>query len=70
MKCPKCQSENPDTQKFCGQCGAKLEKVCPQCGSDNPPQYGFCGECGHSLTSESAQSPPQDLSFDEKLEKT
>jgi class 3 adenylate cyclase/tetratricopeptide (TPR) repeat protein len=50
MKCPKCQAENPDTQKFCGQCGAKLEKVCPNCGEGNPPEYGFCGECGHNLT--------------------
>ena len=27
MKCPKCQHENPNAQKFCGECGAKLEKV-------------------------------------------
>jgi len=24
MKCPKCQTENPDTLKFCGECGAQL----------------------------------------------
>jgi serine/threonine-protein kinase len=24
MKCPKCKSDNPDTQQFCGNCGAKL----------------------------------------------
>jgi len=24
MKCPKCQSENPDTQKFCGECATPL----------------------------------------------
>jgi serine/threonine protein kinase/Tol biopolymer transport system component len=24
MKCPKCQSDNPDTQSFCGDCGTKL----------------------------------------------
>jgi hypothetical protein len=24
MKCPKCQTENPDTVKFCGECGAKI----------------------------------------------
>ena len=23
-KCPKCHSENPDTQSFCGTCGTKL----------------------------------------------
>ncbi|MBW2183353.1 MAG: zinc-ribbon domain-containing protein [Deltaproteobacteria bacterium] len=24
MKCPKCQTENPDTQSFCGDCGTNL----------------------------------------------
>jgi rRNA maturation endonuclease Nob1 len=25
MKCPKCQSENPEGYKFCGECGGKLK---------------------------------------------
>ena len=25
MKCPKCQAENPETVKFCGECGTPLE---------------------------------------------
>jgi serine/threonine-protein kinase len=24
MKCPKCHSGNPDTQKFCGECATQL----------------------------------------------
>jgi class 3 adenylate cyclase/tetratricopeptide (TPR) repeat protein len=68
MKCPKCQHENPDTQKFCGECGAKLEKACPNCGESNPPQYKFCGECGYNLTVPS-EPTPKDLSFEEKLDK-
>jgi len=24
MKCPKCQADNPDTQKFCGECATPL----------------------------------------------
>ena len=24
MKCPKCQADNPDTQRFCGECGTQL----------------------------------------------
>jgi len=24
MKCPKCQSENPEGAKFCNECGKKL----------------------------------------------
>ena len=52
MQCPKCQLENPDTQKFCGECGAKLEIICPKCGSHNPSKNKFCGECGHNLVAE------------------
>ncbi len=55
MKCPNCQTENPDTQKFCGECGTRLELVCPQCGSANPPQYKFCGECGQQLNGVAGQ---------------
>jgi class 3 adenylate cyclase/tetratricopeptide (TPR) repeat protein len=68
MQCPECQTENPDTQKFCGECGAKLEKFCSGCGAKNPPQYKFCGECGHNLSLPSKPTP-KDLSFDEKLDK-
>ena len=68
MKCPQCHFENPDTQQFCGECGAKLEKICPTCGGKNPPQYKFCGECGHNLTIPSEPSP-KGLSFNEKLDK-
>jgi predicted amidophosphoribosyltransferase len=24
IKCSKCQSDNPDTQRFCGECGTQL----------------------------------------------
>jgi len=27
MKCPKCHFENPDTQRFCGECGTQLISV-------------------------------------------
>jgi hypothetical protein len=29
MKCPKCQTENPEGMKFYGNCGDKLERACP-----------------------------------------
>lgn len=68
MKCPKCQFENPERVKFCGECGSKLEIICPQCNSSNPPQFKFCGECGHEL-SLPAKPVPKELSSDEKLQK-
>jgi len=61
MKCPKCQVENAEGLKFCGECGAKLERVCPKCNSPNPSQFKFCGECGQEL-GEGAQKekiPPE-----------
>ena len=68
MKCPKCQAENPETRKFCRECGAKLVQACPNCGCENLPGDKFCGECGHSLAL--PQEPiPQALSFEEKLDK-
>ena len=69
MKCPKCQFDSPESAKFCGECGAKLEISCPQCGKGNSPGGKFCFNCGHNLSVLSA-SPPKDLSFDEKIAKT
>jgi len=68
MKCPQCQTENPDTKKFCRECGAKLSLACPKCESEVLPGDRFCGECGHNLTIP-PEPPPKDLSFDEKIDK-
>ena len=68
MKCPKCQYDNPEGTKFCGECGTKLERICPSCNLPNPPQFKFCGECGHNLTLPH-ESAPKELSFEEKIEK-
>jgi len=68
MKCPKCQFENPEGIKFCGECGAKLERLCPSCNLSSPPNFKFCGECGHKLDVP-VETSAKDLSFDEKLNK-
>jgi len=68
MKCSKCQAENPETRKFCRECGAKLSLPCPQCGCENNPGDRFCGECGHDLAVP-ATPPLKAISFEEKLEK-
>jgi class 3 adenylate cyclase/tetratricopeptide (TPR) repeat protein len=64
VKCPKCQTENPETKKFCRKCGAKLSCVCPHCGAECLPGDEFCGECGYDLskrpeTSQVDYSSPQ-----------
>ena len=49
MKCPKCQFENREGAKFCGNCRAELSQVCPHCKSKNSPDNQFCDECGQEL---------------------
>jgi class 3 adenylate cyclase/tetratricopeptide (TPR) repeat protein/ribosomal protein L40E len=68
MKCLKCHFQNPEGMVFCGECGAKLEKICSKCSFSNPPQFKFCGKCGHDLNLHIEPSP-RELSFDEKLHK-
>jgi class 3 adenylate cyclase/tetratricopeptide (TPR) repeat protein len=68
MKCPKCQFDNPEDMKFCGECGAKIERICDKCGFANPPTFKFCGKCGQNLI-DTSELAPKGLSFDEKLEK-
>ncbi len=51
--CPKCNFQNPQTAKFCGNCGAPLQAVggvnCPKCGTLNPAGAKFCSNCGNPL---------------------
>jgi class 3 adenylate cyclase/tetratricopeptide (TPR) repeat protein len=68
MNCPKCQFENTEEAKFCGECGAKLVRICPNCNSPNPPRFKFCSECGFQLKTQPATAP-KELSFDEKIAK-
>ncbi len=49
MRCPSCNSDNPENTKFCGSCGRPRTKRCDKCGAENPPQFKFCGECGAAL---------------------
>jgi tetratricopeptide (TPR) repeat protein len=60
MKCPKCQADNADGVKFCGECGQPLrpELICPSCGHKNPSNVKFCHECGHSLVTPAPETPP------------
>jgi predicted amidophosphoribosyltransferase len=34
MKCPRCQSDNPENKKFCRECAARLVLTCPKCGAE------------------------------------
>lgn len=47
--CPSCGSRVPVGQKFCGECGTKMEKKCSSCGAIWDVSQKFCGECGTKL---------------------
>jgi class 3 adenylate cyclase/tetratricopeptide (TPR) repeat protein len=68
MECPKCKFDNPDSVKFCGNCGNRIEKVCSKCGAANPLQFKFCGECGHDISCTS-QTTSSALTIDQMLSK-
>ena len=54
MKCPHCQTDNPEEATFCIQCGSRVAEStppnCPECGTELPAGAKFCFKCGHSLT--------------------
>jgi len=53
--CPKCNFQNPQTAKFCSNCGTPLQAAggvnCPKCGTLNPAGAKFCLNCGSPLQS-------------------
>jgi len=47
--CPKCGTANPQSNKFCASCGAKMVVAtvpCPKCKAQVPEGTKFCPECG------------------------
>ncbi len=63
MRCSKCDFENPDGMKFCGQCTAPLALVCPKCHFENPPGFKFCGQCTAALGPATAKPEPSRTSL-------
>src|SRR3954471_21977714 len=56
MQCPRCQADNREGRRFCGECGAALALVCPGCSFSNDGGEKFCGGCGVSLGATPAPS--------------
>ena len=55
MKCPKCRLENPETSKFCADCGTQLL----QTQKPTPPESGFAAP--KSAPTETLQAPIKEL---------
>jgi membrane protease subunit (stomatin/prohibitin family) len=57
--CPKCGFQNPQTSKFCNNCGTPIQQPgqaqaaatvnCPKCGTANLPTAKFCVNCGNPM---------------------
>jgi class 3 adenylate cyclase/tetratricopeptide (TPR) repeat protein len=56
MRCSKCEAENPDGAKFCGECASPFTRRCPSCDSENSPIAKFCIECAKPLESAGGKS--------------
>jgi hypothetical protein len=54
MRCTSCGSENPDSKRFCGDCGSPFGNRCERCGVENPVGKKFCGDCGADLSQPTA----------------
>ena len=59
MKCPKCQTENPETKQFCGDCGTRIRGHVP-----DSPESGTCPQNSkdiHPELTETLQTPVHEL---------
>ena len=67
MKCPSCGVENPEGQRFCGECGASMSEpplrragvlICPNCGFANPEGRRYCTDCGSMIPRTATTAAP------------
>jgi uncharacterized OB-fold protein len=76
ITCPSCGAQNDPANRFCDQCGTRLEAAapaaatalataahCPSCGATVLPGEAFCDNCGADLTA-LAVTPAPTLSAD------
>jgi serine/threonine protein kinase len=49
VKCPRCETDNPQGRRFCRDCGAPLVVTCPSCSSEEPAGSRHCGQCGSNI---------------------
>src|SRR5262245_53559688 len=52
MHCAGCGFENPQSAKFCQDCGQRLLLVCPSCGQQMNLEAKFYSECGTPVASQ------------------
>jgi hypothetical protein len=63
VRCPKCQFDNEEAAKFCGECGRKLAHSFPGCGHQVRPRAKLRNECGNPLPGSPQRPPPKALAL-------
>jgi hypothetical protein len=46
MLCPKCNTQNSDSARYCNGCGTPMQQGCSRCGASLAPGARFCEGCG------------------------
>jgi hypothetical protein len=54
MTCPRCARTNGSPRRWCGGCGASLERTCASCSFSNDADDRWCGGCGDALAEAAA----------------
>jgi class 3 adenylate cyclase/tetratricopeptide (TPR) repeat protein len=67
MQCPKCQFENREGARFCGECRHEFEVTCPECGTNNRAENKFCDACGYDLSKSTEAASPKENEHDTQI---
>jgi class 3 adenylate cyclase/tetratricopeptide (TPR) repeat protein len=59
MQCPRCQAQNREGRRFCGECGLSFASACPSCGFLNEGNEKFCGGCGKARATAATPAEPR-----------
>ncbi len=66
MRCPACDSDNPDAARFCASCGGRLTATCPHCQAGITPGVRFCSSCGEAVTPVDSAADPSSNERDDR----
>ena len=55
--CPTCGAAASPNQKFCAECGGRLQQACPSCATPYEGSPKFCPECGFALSGLAPAAP-------------
>ena len=63
MKCSHCKADNPDTARFCLNCGSALVSRCANCQMELPSGARFCMNCGKPVLNRKLANGERTINF-------